>query len=185
MTDYLWTLLDKTLVASNRIFDLVTYRSISPDKKRTSDFYILETKDWVNVLPITPEGNVILVNQYRHGSRSMSLEIPGGIVEFSGEDRHLNAAKAELQEETGYASEEWEHIGKLSGNPALFTNWCNLYVAHNAKKLYNTSFDPDEFIEIHEYPLKELPQLIRKGLIYHPMVVAAIGLYFMNISTEQ
>ncbi len=179
MKNYLWTFVDKTVVASNRIFDLVTHRSVSPDQKRTSDFYILETRDWVNVLPITSEGNVILVNQYRHGSQSMSLEIPGGIVEFSGEDRYLKAAKAELQEETGYASDEWEHIGKLSGNPALFTNWCHLYVAQNAKKLHETSFDPDEFIEIQEHPLKELPNLIKQGLIYHPMVVATIGLYFM------
>lgn len=176
----LWTRKNKKVLSSNRIFDVVSHETVSPDKKISGEFYSLETKDWVNVIAITARETVILVKQYRHGLNTMSLELPGGIVEISGQDRHLLAAQAELREETGYTSNKWTLLGKISSNPGIMNNYTYCYLAQNSEKTESLDFDPHESIESFEIPLKELPDLIRKEIIHHSLMIASIGMYFMR-----
>src|SRR4030042_6958442 len=95
-----WKLLSSRLERSFRIFNLRTDRASSARTGHAYDFYILESPDWVNVIPITPHDEVVLIRQYRHGIREVTLEIPGGIME--GKDSPEDAARRELIEETGY-----------------------------------------------------------------------------------
>ncbi|MCC6274931.1 MAG: NUDIX hydrolase, partial [Leptospiraceae bacterium] len=127
----LWNRKSRNLIHSNRIFDLVSWNAESPDKTIDGVFYGLETKDWVNVIPITSRGTLIMVEQYRHGLNSMSLELPGGICEFEGDDRFLNAAKAELREETGFTSNDWKLIGKVATNPGILNNHSYTFLARH------------------------------------------------------
>lgn len=178
--DNFWEKIDRTILSTNRIFDVAAYKYLSPDKTFTHDFYILETKDWVNIIPITSNNEIILVNQFRHGSNCFSLELPGGIVDFTGEGKFLQAAKAELRQETGYTTEQWEYLGKVSGNPALFNNWCEFYIAHNVSKTEELELDREEFLNTEIYPIKQIPELILQNKIIHPMMVAALGMYFVK-----
>ncbi|MCB1192792.1 MAG: NUDIX hydrolase [Leptospiraceae bacterium] len=175
-----WVITDKKKVYSNKIFDVVSFCSTSPNKNISAEFYVLETNEWVNVIPITPEGMVILVKQHRHGINQESLELPGGVVKHTGETRLLDSAKAELREETGFTSDNWTYQGKVSANPAILNNWSYAFVAENVVKTHPLELDPEEDIETIEVHIHQLPKLIQSGQIHHSIMVAAIGCFFMN-----
>ncbi len=142
------------------------------------DFYIIESRDWVNIIPVTPDQQVVMIRQYRHGSREVTLEIPGGLIEPG--DTPQEAAFRELLEETGYQSEEWMKIGEVNPNPALFNNRCYTYLALNAKKTKAPSPDQTEDIEVVLVPLFDIPELIQKGIIDHAIVISAFSFYFFH-----
>src|SRR5262245_49723816 len=79
---------------------------------------VIDSRDWCNVVPITAGGDVVLVKQFRFGSREVSLELPGGIVD-DGEDPAASAAR-ELEEETGYRAGRIVRLGTYRPNPAHF-----------------------------------------------------------------
>ncbi|MBE7413526.1 MAG: NUDIX hydrolase [Leptospiraceae bacterium] len=175
----LWKRENKNRLHSNRIFDTISWDSESPDKKIKGTFYGLETNDWVNVICFNNNEKLILVEQYRHGINQMSLELPGGICEFEGEDKLLRAAKAELTEECGYTSNDWKYLGKLSANPGILNNFSHTFLAKNAERTNKQNLDIHEMIEIHEISINEIPDLIQKGIFHHSLMVAALGLYFL------
>ena len=76
-----WTLISTERSKSYRIFDLRTDRACSPRTGQAHDFFVIESSSWVNILPLTPDNNVVMVRQYRHGTRGVTLELPGGLVE--------------------------------------------------------------------------------------------------------
>ncbi|TGK31682.1 NUDIX hydrolase [Leptospira gomenensis] len=173
----LWSKRNRKDLFSTPIFDLVSWHTESPDKRVSRDFFHLESKDWVNVIALTPENKILLIDQYRHGIHRYSLEIPGGIAE---KNTVLESAQAELAEETGYVSEEWEYLGKVTGNPAILDNWSHTFVAKNVRKLREQDLDDSEQIEIFETPLENVPDLIDRNILHHGMMVAALGMYFIK-----
>ncbi|XDD49263.1 NUDIX hydrolase [Leptospira sp. WS92.C1] len=173
----LWSKSNRKDLISTPIFKVVSWFTESPDKQVSRDFFHLESLDWVNVIAITPENKILLIDQYRHGIHRYSLEIPGGIAE---KNTILESAQAELVEETGYVSEEWEYLGKVSGNPAILNNWCHTFLAKNVRKLHDQNLDDSEQIEIFETPLENVPDLIAQNILHHGMMVAALGMYFIN-----
>jgi 8-oxo-dGTP pyrophosphatase MutT (NUDIX family) len=145
------------------------------------DFYILESNDWINVIPLTAHDEVIMIRQYRHGSREVTLEIPGGLVD-SG-DTPKKAAVRELLEETGYQAKKWLKIGVVNPNPALFNNRCHTFLAQDVYKGTDPTPDQTEDIEVVLVPLADIPKLILKGKIDHAMVITAFCNYFLQHPT--
>lgn len=147
---------------------------------------MLKLFDWANVIPVTSDGQVVFVKQYRHGTSQVTLEIPGGIMD--GEDRDpMWAAERELFEETGYKAQELILIGKHHPNPALQDNTCYTYLALNAKQIASPSFDKEgyEQIDVCLMPLSAIPKLIADGDITHGTVITAfyyLALYEKNNS---
>jgi 8-oxo-dGTP pyrophosphatase MutT (NUDIX family) len=134
--------------------------------------------DWINIIPLTTDHQVVMVRQYRHGSREVTLEIPAGFIDPG--DTPEEAAARELLEETGYKAEEYMRIGVLSPNPAFFNNRCYTFIARNIEKVCDPMLDQTEDIEVVLFPIVDVPKLVVKGEIAHPMVVTAFYWYFLQ-----
>ena len=166
---------------SFRVFSVRTDTAISPRTGKEHDFHIIESREWVNIIPLTSDHRVVMVRQYRHGSRTVTLEIPGGLVD-SG-DTPEGAAARELLEETGYQAERWTKIGVVNPNPAIFGNRSHTFLAQDIRKVSDLTPDQTEDIEVELIPLADIPELIRKGKIDHAIVIAAF--YFLRTDDRE
>jgi ADP-ribose pyrophosphatase len=161
-----------------KFFKLRTDRAVSPRTNIPHDFYVLESAGWINVIPLTPEEDVILIRQYRHGIQGFTLEIPGGIIE--AEDSPEGAAVRELYEETGYRAKEMISLGSVHANPAILNNICHTYLAKDVYQAGKQELDDKEDIEIVIKPLAEIPRLIKEGEITHSLILAAFYRFYME-----
>jgi ADP-ribose pyrophosphatase len=138
----------------------------------SSTFFVLENPDWVNVVAVTTDNDIILIQQFRHGAASMILEIPGGMVD-DGEDP-TSAAARELIEETGYSPGRMVAIGKSRPNPAIQNNTIHHFLAVDCEKTAEVEFDDHESIVTRLVPLRELDDLVHNGEITHSLAITAI-----------
>ncbi len=167
-----WQKLHRQHTGDFRIFDLFTDTSRSPVTGKAHTFFVLSTGDWVNVIPLTPQNEVVMVRQFRHGIEELTLEIPGGMVDKTDGDAAA-AAHRELLEETGYQGEAYLHIGTVASNPAILDNRTHTYLAQNTCCVAPQALDGTEEIAIELIPLADVSELIRCGRITHALVVAA------------
>ena len=147
------------------------YLARSPRTGSARRIAVIDTFEWVNVIALTPERDVILVRQWRHGAGKVTLEIPGGIID-PGEDPALAAAR-ELREETGYVGGTPRFLGRVDPNPAILSNGCKTYLIEDCWKTGELELDPGEDIEVTTIPLEEIPRAIADGRISHALVVCA------------
>ncbi|MGB9628699.1 MAG: NUDIX hydrolase [Thermodesulfobacteriota bacterium] len=173
-----WKRVHSKRLQSYRVFSIRADKAISPRTGKGHDFYIIESEDWVNIIPLTLDHQVVMIRQYRHGSREVTLEIPGGLVD-SG-DTPKKAACRELLEETGYQAQRVERIGVVNPNPAIFSNRCYTFLAKGVRKVANPTPDQTEDIEMILVPLKKIPNLILNGKIDNAMVITAFAHYFLR-----
>ena len=157
-----------------KIFRIRRDRIVSPRTEEEHDFYVLDGSDWINVIALTPEGRILLVEQYRHGTESVTLEIPGGAVDRR-DASPLGAARRELLEETGHAADEWADLGFVHPNPAIQSNRCFTFLARGCRKVAEPSLDPGEDIAILEAEPAEVRAMLADGRISHSLVVAAFA----------
>jgi 8-oxo-dGTP pyrophosphatase MutT (NUDIX family) len=125
----------------------------------------------VNIIPVTPEGEVVMIRQYRHGTREVTLEIPGGMVDPG--ETPAEAAERELLEETGYRVDEVVAIGATSPNPAIFGNRVYSYLGHGARRVAEISNDGTEETLVELVSEAQLPEVLRTGGVDHALVLAA------------
>lgn len=174
-----WEKIRTEYLGDFRIFRIRADSSRSPRTGNVHRFFVLESPDWVNVIPLTPEGNVVMIRQYRHGTEEVTLEVPGGMVDPGDGDPSVSAAR-ELREETGYEAEEIIHLGSVAPNPAFLNNRCHSYLARRARCAHAVQLDGAEDITFEEIPLAEIPGLIRDGAITHSLTIAAF--YYLELA---
>jgi ADP-ribose pyrophosphatase len=143
-----------------------------PDGKVIEGF-VIEYGDWVTVVALTMEQEVVLVRQYRHGAQKVILELPGGASEADDESP-LQTARRELLEETGYASDQFIQIGCVSPNPANQTNMIYSFLALDAYQAGSQDLDETEEIEVVLKPLEEVIAMAKKGELLQSMQVSAL-----------
>ena len=171
-----WEKLNSEELANYRIFKMRRDVRRSPRTGAEHSFFVLESPNWVNVIPLTPEGKVVMIHQFRHGTERVTLEIPGGMIDADDGDP-ANSVQRELLEETGYTATDVIHIGTVDPNPAFLDNHCYTYLARGARWQQPPELDGAEDIAVEEVPLADVPGLIANGRISHALVVAAFYHY--------
>ena len=167
-----WQRLAADIVYECRIFRLRRDRSLFSRDDAEHEFHVLEAPDWCNIIPLTPDQQVVMVRQFRHGIRDYTLEIPGGIVDPE-DPSPLVAAHREMVEESGFDSERVEPLGVIHPNPAIQANRCHTFVAYDVTRRHVPAFDSTEETEVVLVPLTSIPELIRTGDITNALVVVA------------
>jgi len=166
-----WRRLGRERIYRCRIFDLDRVRFRPGDGRGDRDYFVVESSDWINVIPLTDDRRVVMVRQFRCGIDDFTLEIPGGMCD-PGESPQ-DAAARELREETGYACRRLMPLGWVHPNPAIHANRCHTYLAEGAFVDGEPRPDPYEDLEVEIVPLDEVPTLIRDGTITHSLVISA------------
>jgi 8-oxo-dGTP pyrophosphatase MutT (NUDIX family) len=165
---------EKTLIASP-VLNIVERDCRNSEDDRKFKFYVMKSRDWCNIIPITEDGKVVMVKQYRIGVSDHTLEVPGGVID--PEDQSIQAAAIrELQEETGYQTlpgAKCESLGWAHPNPAILDNRCYSLIVGPVKRTNSQSLDPGEMIEVVEIPISEIPAMILNGQISHALMLNA------------
>lgn len=167
-----WKTLESKSIMRAGLLSLREDRCELPDGRVHPRYFTLEFPDWVNVVPITQEGRMVLVDQYRHSAGEAHLEIPGGSVE-PGEEP-MRAALRELMEETGFVPENLVLAGRHRPNPAMQNNSMWTYVAFGCRRQGEPTPDPFEDLRVHQLAVPEVYDRLRAGEISHSIVVASL-----------
>jgi 8-oxo-dGTP pyrophosphatase MutT (NUDIX family) len=162
---------DHTLV-ENWLFRLRRERFQSRKSGKTHDYYVTHLANGVHSIATTGDGYVVMVRQFRAGSRRDSLETPGGLLE-PGEDPCAAGAR-ELLEETGYAGDPAELLGTIWPIPALLSMQISTVVIRNARLIGEPHLDPNEEVALELVPVRDIPVFIRSGRIDHGVCVAGL-----------
>ena len=173
-----WPTLRSIAIGDFRIFKLRSDIKVSPRTGKEHDFYVLDAVNWVNVVALTPDNQMVMVEQYRHGSDTIELEIPGGVMD-PGETDPVATAVRELREETGYAGENARVLGCVHANPAILNNFCYTILVENCRLQHDLEFDPCEELVTTLVPVADVPELVATEKIRHSLVVGA--LYYFDL----
>ena len=168
-----WKRLDSRYVVRDEWFTLRADIYRLPDERVIEPVYVIEYRDWVNVVALTPAQEVVLVRQFRPGLGRIVLELPGGTMD-PGESCTLEAARRELLEETGYASAEFSALGAIAPNPASHTNMMHCFLARNVERVREPDPDDTEHLEVVLLPLDELIQMAQRGELLQAMHLSAL-----------
>jgi len=174
-----WPVISREQIGDFRLFSLTKKKVRSPRTGEIREVQTLGFADWVLILALTPQEEVVMVRQYRHGTEQVCLELPGGLVD-AGDDSPALSARRELLEETGYQADEIVLIGECFPQPAILSNMCFFYLAKNAAKVQSQDLDSGEDIEILKVPLKEIQAKIENREIDHGMVLLAFFFFWMK-----
>ena len=159
-----WQVIESTITYQDRWLTVRSDHCVDQAGRVIAPYHVLEYPTWVNVVALTPEAEVVLVRQYRHGAGWIFTEIPGGAVE-ADEASVEDAARRELREETGYSAEEFIRLGAAYANPASQNNVIWSFLALGASQTHSQSLDPSEDIEIVRTPFVEFLREIHDGRI--------------------
>jgi ADP-ribose pyrophosphatase len=168
-----WQKIGTKLLGDFRIFSLRSDRVVSPRTSAEHDFLVIDCGNWVNVIALTTDSQLVMIEQYRHGSNTIELEIPGGMMD-PGDVSPVAAGVRELREETGYAGAHARLIGETFPNPAIMNNTCYTVLVENCRCLHPVEFDHGEDLITRLMPLPEIPKLVAAGKIRHALVTVAL-----------
>ena len=169
-----WPLDSSELEHEYPIFGVFRDRVRSPRTGQQHDFYVVRAPDAVVVVAVTAAGELVMVEQYRHGVRRLTLELPAGLLD---EDEPLRAARRELREETGYEADDLASIGLIDQNPSWETTRVHVAVAHGAARTAEKELDAGEDTRVRLVARDRLHAMISSGEITSAIAIAALYLF--------
>ncbi|MCF0220220.1 MAG: NUDIX hydrolase [Muribaculaceae bacterium] len=180
MKDMTWE-----IVSSEHLFNrpwLTVRRDVVrlPDGRINPEFYVLEYPDWVNVIAVTEDRQMVMIRQYRHGIRQTCFELCAGVAE-QGETME-EAARRELLEETGFGGGTFTEIMTISANASTTSNLTHCFLATGVRPIGDRHLDPTEDIEVHLLPQPEVLRMLSSGSFLQATMVAPLWKYFYDES---
>ena len=151
---------------------------VNPRNQKNVKILVIEGRDAVNVIPITKDKKMVLTRQLRFGTKDMSIEPPGGLMEI-GEDQ-LTGAKRELREETGYTGSQWSFLTTIASQPVFMDNYIHTYLLEDAELTHPLELDEAEDIEIFTATFEEVKNMLIKGEFIHPHAVSAVTMFLLK-----
>ena len=173
-----WEKLSSQPAGDFRIFTIRSEKKISPRTQQIHDVVVIDCVNWVNVIAVTPDQQLVMIEQYRHGSNTVELEIPGGMMDTKDASPEATGLR-ELREETGYEGENPRLIGQIFPNPAIMSNVCFTVMVENCRCVHPVEFDHGEDLITRLVPVAEIPEMVASGKIQHSLVVVA--LYYFEL----
>lgn len=173
-----WIKTRTTALGDFRVFRVRADEKISPRTNEPHEFFVLDCVNWVNVVAITPDQQLVMIEQFRHGSNTVELEIPGGVMDASDVSPVATGVR-ELREETGYEGENATIIGEVFPNPAIMSNTCYTVLVENCHLRHEVEMDSGEDLVTRLVPISEIGSLVASGKIRHSLVI--VGLYYFDL----
>jgi ADP-ribose pyrophosphatase len=168
-----WKVLSSEYIFNDQWFKVRKEVCETPEGKIVDPYYIYDFPTWVGVLPVTEDGFIVMVKQYRHALGEVCIEIPGGCVD--AEDKSFQKAAArELLEETGYTFNSYDYLGKISPNPSTNSNLLHMFLAQGGRQVAEQQLEGNEEIEVVLFTVDEIKQLLRENKIVQAMHVSCI-----------
>lgn len=167
-----WTTLRSTYLLCRDWINIRKDTVQLPNGTLIPEFHVVEYPDWVGTIAVTENAEIVLVEQYRHGINAVTLELPAGRVD-ADEDIRASAAR-ELLEETGFISDDWQHVGQCAPEPAKHSNYAHLFFAGQCRKVSDPDLDEGEDLRVKTFPVKEVLTMVEQGAIVHGVHVAGI-----------
>lgn len=168
-----WKKISSKQLGDYRVFKLRTDKCINPRTGKEHDFFILDSVNWVNVIAVTPGQEIVMVQQYRHGSGTVELEVPGGMMDLHENDP-VKSAIRELREETGFEGDHARLLGQVYSNPAILSNTTFTVLIENCVQKHPLEFDSGEDLTTKLVPISDIPTMVALGQIKHSLVVVAL-----------
>lgn len=183
-----WKILECEHLAQDEWIDFRKCVYELPDGSTLEPVYNYSKHSYSIVVPITEDGRYICVRQYRHGIDDVTCEFPAGAIEYqrkggtepitssniiSTEEAAFAAAKRELTEETGYVSDNWEHLYSAPGNPTLSNSIMHIYLAKDCRRVNEQQLDNSEFLNVVILSEEELKARMFGGDFLQPHHVLA------------
>lgn len=171
-----WRTVKKKALGDFHIFSLRSEEKVSPRTNLPHEFFIIDCVHWVNVVAVTPDDHLVMIEQFRHGSNTVELEIPGGTMDATDASPVATGTR-ELREETGYAGDGAQLIGQVYSNPAIMTNTTFTVLVRNCRLEHPVELDSGEDLMTRLVPASDIPGLVAAGKIRHSLVVVALFHY--------
>lgn len=178
--DLIWEEVSTEHIVQDEWIDFRRHAFRFPDGNIFEPYYTYSRRDYVVIVASDVDGRYLCVKQFRQGIREVTTEFPAGGIEKkdgkqsgSSEEDALAAAKRELEEETGYVSDEWTHLITIPSNATIADNLAYIYVARNCRKVSGQNLDAMEFLNVEKYDASEIEEMIQNGGFKQAMHVMA------------
>lgn len=182
MTDRRWETVDERIAYSCEGFDIVNETVSLPDGTEAEFDYLSESESAV-ILPFTTDGEVVVIDEWRHAVKRQNRGLPAGSLE-AGEDRE-EGARRELREETGYEAGEVTYLGGFEPANGFSDAYFHYYVARDCEQASEQSLDVDETIDVSTTEFEDLLAAVRAGELEDGRTVTAILHYALFERGEQ
>ncbi len=168
-----WLLVKQEQGPDLPLFDVEFRHMKNPRNHFIIKALVLKCADTINVVAITPEQSLILVEQFRFGGDACMTELPAGLIDAG--EAPLEAAKRELLEETGYEAKEWIYTGATFLNPAYVNNRCHHFIALDARKVAQLNMDASEDISVKIIREFDIDNFISSNILQDAIGLAALA----------
>ena len=180
--DLIWEEISREHIVQDEWIDFRRSAYRYPDGRVFEPYYSYSRRDYTVIVASDEDGKYLCVRQFRQGIKEVTTEFPAGGIERNDGKEYgsreeaetaLACARRELQEETGYTSDEWTHLLTIPSNATIADNYAYVYLAQNCRKISCQHLDETEYLDVKLLTGEEIEALIHQGKFQQSVHVMA------------